>query len=262
MKKNRRIVIKIGTKVIISKDRVLDKGRLRKLVSQIARIKARGLDVILVTSGAIGTGMGLLGMKKRPTALAELQATAAIGQGRLMHFYSKFFHLKGYHVGQILLTKEDIDDRKRSANIKATLETLLKHKVVPIINENDTVATDEIRFGDNDRLARLVTELCGAYKLILLSDVDGLLDKDCRVKSVVNRMTPDIFKLAVSNKCELGTGGMITKLESARRAVNAGIECVIANGKSKDVLVKIMNGECVGTTFKSAPRSRLRGLKR
>ena len=262
MKKYKRIVIKIGTKVITSKDRMLDKVRLKKLVNQIAGIKARGLDVVLVTSGAIGTGMSLLGMKKRPVKLAELQATAAIGQSRLMHFYSKYFHSKGYCVGQILLTREDFNDKKRSANIKSTLKTLLKHKVVPIINENDTVATDEIKFGDNDQLARLVTELCEADKLILLTDVDGLLDENCRVIPVINKITHKILRLGTSSKCDLGTGGMLTKLLSAQKVQASGVECTIANGKRKDVLIKILNGESIGSTFKTIVGSRHRGSRR
>ncbi len=262
MQRHERVVIKIGTKVITSRDRMLDKGRLKKLVNQIAGIKSRGIDAILVTSGAIGTGMGLLGMKKRPVKLTELQAAAAIGQSRLMHFYSKYFHSKGYCVGQILLTREDFNDHKRSANIKSTIETLLKHKVAPIINENDTVSTDEIKFGDNDHLARLVTGLCQADKLIFLTDVDGLLDENCRIIPVINEITPAILKLGASSRCDLGTGGMMTKLLSAQKAAASGVECVIANGKSKDILIKILDGETAGSTFKAILRSRRKGPKR
>ncbi len=251
MKKYKRIVIKIGTKVITSRDGMLDKRRLKALVRQIACIKSKGLEVILVTSGAIGTGMGLLGIKKRPVKLNELQATAAIGQSHLMHFYSKYFHEKGYRVGQILLTREDFNDGKRYANIKSTIETLLKHKVAPIINENDTVSTEEIKFGDNDQLARLVSELCGADKLILLTDVDGLLDENRKVISVIKKITPKILKLGTSSACELGTGGMVTKLAAARAVTESGVECVIANGKRKDVLIKILDSKGIGSTFRA-----------
>ena len=254
MKQHKRVVIKVGTKVITSGDGMLNKRRLKALVNQMSCIKSKGLDVILVTSGAIGTGMGLLGLKKRPVKLNELQATAAIGQSHLMHFYSKYFHMKGYRVGQILLTREDFNDRKRCSNIKSTIEALLKHKVLPIINENDTVSTEEIKFGDNDRLAGLVTELCGADKLVLLTDVEGLLDKDCRVISVIDKITPGILKLGTSSKCELGIGGMTTKLLSAKGVTESGVECVIANGKSKDVLIKIMSGKKVGSTFRAVKR--------
>ncbi len=251
MRKYKRIVIKIGTKVITSKDGLLDKGRLKELVNQMARIKSNGMEVILVTSGAIGTGMGLLGIKKRPVKLPELQATAAVGQSHLMHFYGKYFHMRGYNVGQILLTREDFNDRKRYVNIKSTIETLLRHKVSPIINENDTVSTEEIKFGDNDQLARLVAKLCAADKLILLTDVDGLLDENCGVISVIEKITPKILRLSRSSKCELGTGGMATKLIAAKGAMESGVECVIANGKSKDVLIKILDGKMIGSTFKA-----------
>ncbi|MDO8525478.1 MAG: glutamate 5-kinase [Candidatus Omnitrophota bacterium] len=253
MQKHKRIVVKIGTKVITSKDGMLDKGRLRELVRQMARIKSNGPEVILVTSGAIGTGMGLLGIKKRPVKLPELQAAAAIGQSHLMHFYSKYFHMRRYRVGQILLTREDFNDRKRYSNIKSTIQTLLKHKVVPIINENDTVSTEEIKFGDNDHLALLVGKLCGADKLVLLTDVDGLLDENCGVISVIEKITPKILRLGRSSKCELGTGGMVTKLLSVKGAAESGVECVIANGKSKDVLIKILDGKMIGSTFRAMP---------
>jgi glutamate 5-kinase len=249
MKKCKRIVIKIGTKVITAKDRKLDKAQLRSLVNQVSRIKSNGLEVILVTSGAIGTGMGLLGIRKRPVKLSELQATASIGQTYLMHFYSKYFHQKGYSVGQVLLTRDDFNDRKRYTNIKSTIETLFKHNAVPVINENDTVSTEEIKFGDNDQLARLVTKLCAADKLILLTDVDGLLDANRKVISVVEKITSKILKLGVSSKCELGTGGMVTKLLSAKAATQSGVECVIANGKTRDVLIKILDGKKIGSTF-------------
>jgi glutamate 5-kinase len=250
MNKCKRIVVKIGTKVLTSKDRALDKDRLEDIVGQISAVKADGIDVILVTSGAIGAGMGLLGLKKRPMKLHELQATAAIGQSHLMHLYSESFREKGYLAGQILLTQEDFNDRRRYLNIRDTLQTLLEHGAVPIINENDTVSTEEIKCGDNDRLASLVSDLCQADKLILLTDVDGLLDEECNVIPVVEKLTSKILKLVRSSSCDLGTGGMATKLEAVRRVTSAGIECVIANGRKKDVILKAALGEDVGTTFK------------
>ncbi|MDD5422268.1 MAG: glutamate 5-kinase, partial [Candidatus Omnitrophica bacterium] len=210
----------------------------------------RSVKVLLVTSGAIGAGMWLLNIKKRPVdRIAELQAAASIGQGYLMHLYSEYFKDRGYLVGQILLTQEDFNDRKRYLNIKHTVDALLKHNVIPIINENDTVATDEIRCGDNDRLSNLLGDLCQADKLIILTDVDGLLDQDGNVISAVDEITPRILKLAGASSCDLGTGGMSTKLECAKNSAQAGIECVIANGKKKDVLLGIMSGEDVGTVF-------------
>lgn len=251
MKNRKRIVIKIGTKVITSSQRALDADRIKSLVAQIASIRDNGMDVILITSGAIGAGLWLLGMKKRPQDLAMLQASAAIGQNHLMHLYGEYFKNFKMNVGQILLTQEDFNDRTRYLNIKHTIEALLKHGAIPIINENDTVATEEIKCGDNDRLSGLVADLCGAHKLILLTDVDGLLGSDGKVINIVDEITEGIAKLGGRSHCDLGTGGMATKLEAARAATGAGIECVIANGKSKDVLVRIvLDGESCGTTFK------------
>ncbi len=251
MKKYKRVVIKVGTKVITSKDRVLDKDRIDGLVAQISAIKQKGTDVILVTSGAIGAGMGLLGMKKRPAELSELQAAAAIGQGHLMHLYGECFKKRGSLVGQILLTQEDFNDRQRYLNIKHTINKLLGHGAVPIINENDTVATEEIKCGDNDRISCLVSDLCQTEMLIILTDVEGLLDKEGKVISQVVDISSDILRLAGRSRCDLGTGGMATKIECAGAVAEAGIECVIANGRVKDVLLKIMAGEDVGTTFNS-----------
>jgi len=251
MKKNKRVVIKVGTKVITAKDRTLDKERLKKIVFQIADLKNKGIEVILVTSGAIGAGMGLLGVKKRSTKLSELQATASIGQSYLMRLYSDIFGSRGYLVGQILLTQEDFNDRGRYLNIRHTIQSLLKHKVVPIINENDTVATDEIKCGDNDRLSSLVSDVCEADELILLTDVDGFLDEKGNTIPLIKEITPDIMKLAGSSGCDLGTGGMATKLESAGIAMNAGIDCIIANGKKDNIILDIIQGSVVGSAFTS-----------
>lgn len=252
MQKYKRIVVKVGTKVITSEDRALDKERIKDIAYQISDIQDKGIGVLLVTSGAIGAGMWLLGLKKRPSDLHELQAAASIGQNYLMHLYSEYFKLRGYLAGQILLTQEDFNDRKRYLNIKHTIDTLLGHNAIPIINENDTVATDEIKCGDNDRLSSLVADLCQANKLIILTDVEGLIDKDGRLITLVQDINQKILALAGSSHCDLGTGGMATKIESAKTVTQAGIECVIANGKKKDVLLDIMRGEEVGTTFKSA----------
>lgn len=251
MEKHKRVVIKIGTKVITSKERSLDVAMIEDLSSQISIIRKKGVEVVLVTSGAIGAGMWLLGLKKRPSDLAFLQASAAIGQNYLMHVYSEFFRKEGALVGQMLLTQEDFNDRVRYLNIKHTINALLKHNAIPVINENDTVATEEIRCGDNDRLSSLVADICQADRLILLTDVDGLLDGNAKVISVVSEITQGILKLGGKSHCDLGTGGMSTKLEAARIVTRAGIECTIANGRAKDVLAKIvLEGEGIGTTFK------------
>jgi glutamate 5-kinase len=261
MEKLKRIVVKIGTKVITSKEKALDKQLVKEIVGQISRIKSKGIDVVLVTSGAIGSGMGLLGLKKRPSRLSELQAAAAIGQSHLMRVYGECFKEDGYLVGQILITQEDFNDRARYLNIKHTIDKLLEQKVVPIINENDTVATDEIRCGDNDKISALVSDLSGADKLILLTDVEGLLDRDGKVISMVADVDQSIYKLAGKSHCDLGTGGMATKIECARMVADAGIECVIADGRSKDVLLKIIDGADIGTTFNSK-KARLIAKKR
>jgi len=249
MQKFKRIVVKVGTKVMTSKDRSLDLGMISSLASQISYAMDSGIEIILVTSGAIGAGMSILGLKKRPADLSYLQATAAIGQGHLMHLYSGYFRARGYNIGQILLTQEDFNDRTRFLNIKHTINTLLRHKAIPVINENDTVATDEIRCGDNDRLSSLVADLSGADCLVLLSDVDGLLDENGRVVKFVGGIDHKITKLGGKSNCDLGTGGMVTKLEAAGLAAGAGITCVIANGREKDVIKKILDGRSPGTVF-------------
>lgn len=248
---SKRIVIKIGTKCLTSKDRALDKDRVKDIVDQISTLRSYGFKPIVITSGAIGAGMWLMGLKKRPTKLSDLQAAAAIGQSHLMHLYSDLFKARGYVVGQILLTQEDFNDRKRYLNIKHTLDALIDRSAIPIINENDTVATDEIRCGDNDRLSGLVADLARADMLIILTDVDGLLDRNGNVVGVIDKITPEIMRLGGASHCDLGTGGMATKLEAARTANRAGIVCFIVNGHKKDAMIKAAEGEPVGTMFRS-----------
>jgi glutamate 5-kinase len=252
MQKYKRIVVKVGTKVMTASDRSLDLGMISALASQISSAMDSGVEVILVTSGAIGAGMSLLNIKKRPSDLSYLQATAAIGQSHLMHLYSGCFRSRDYNIGQILLTQEDFNDRARFLNIKNTINTLLRHKAIPVINENDTVATDEIRCGDNDRLSSLVADLSGADLLVLLSDVEGLLDENGKIIKFVADINHKITRLGGKSHCDLGTGGMATKLEAARIAVKAGIACVIANGREADVLKKVLEGGNPGTVFGTA----------
>ena len=256
MRKYKRIVIKVGTKVITSKDKGLDPSRMGEIASQIAILTKEGAEVILVTSGAIGAGMSILDMKKRPSGLGLLQATAAVGQSHLMRVYSELFKPFNIHVGQVLLTQEDFREASRSLNIKHTINMLLEHKAIPVINENDTVATEEIKCGDNDRLSELVAELCQADLLILLTDVDGLLDGDGKLIREVLEVTPQILKLGRENSaCDLGTGGMATKLEAARSAIKARIDCVIADGREKGAILNIAAGaDDIGTAFHSRSR--------
>lgn len=251
MKKIKRIVVKIGTKVLVSANRSPDLENMRSLVSQVAAIQKKGIDVVIVTSGAIGAGLWLLGIKRRPQDLATLQAAAAVGQNYLMHSYSEFFKAHGLNAGQMLLTQEDFNDRKRYLNIKNTIDELLNHTAVPIINENDTVATEEIKCGDNDRLSSLVADLCHADMLVLLTDVDGLIDANGNTIAFVGEITSGIAKLGGKSSGDLGTGGMASKLDAARAATRAGIECVIANGTKKNMLLQLLiEGNTEGTVFK------------
>jgi glutamate 5-kinase len=250
MKNRKRVVIKIGTKVLTSQERLLDRERIRDIVGEAADLLDRGVEAVLVTSGAIGAGMGLLGLKHRPAELPLLQAAASVGQSHLMHVYSEYLKNRGYMTGQILLTQEDFNDRRRYLNIKYTLQSLIKSRAVPIINENDTISTDEIRCGDNDRLAALVSDLCEADLLVILTDVDGLMDEDGRVIPCVDDLSPRILRLSRASRCDLGTGGMATKLEAIKRATSSGISCVITNGKKRGNILKAVNGELSGTTFK------------
>ena len=247
MERYKRIVVKVGTKVITSKDRGLDADRVDEITHQVENIMNRGIDVILVTSGAIGAGMQVLNMKKRPSDIASLQAAAAVGQYHMMYLYGEFLKKRQYKVGQILLTQEDFNDRKRYLNIKHTINALLKHKIIPVINENDTVATEEIKCGDNDRLSSLVADLCEADLLILLTDVDGLLDSAGKLVREVPEVTAQVLKMGGKSHCDLGTGGMATKLEAAKNVTAAGIDCIIANGKENHIITQIVDGKAVGT---------------
>jgi glutamate 5-kinase len=263
MQKIRRVVIKVGTKVLTSADRSIDRDAMRSLANQISDVQDAGIKTLLVTSGAIGSGMWLLGLKKRPSGkIAQLQASAAIGQGHLMHLYGDIFRSRGYNVGQMLLTQEDFNDRARYLNIKHTIDALLEHNAIPVINENDTVATDEIRCGDNDRLSGLVADLAGADMLILLSDVDGFLDRDGKVIRRVSALTPYLAGHAGKSRCDLGTGGMATKIEAASIAAKSGITCVIANGRDKNVIRRVIDGEDIGTVFTTAAARKVDAKKR
>ncbi len=251
----KRILVKVGTNVITSANYRLDKRKIRNIVSQISAIKKAGAEVIIVSSGSIGAGMGVLLMRSRPQSLPELQACAAVGQSKLMKAYGEMLKEKGYIAAQVLLTQEDLRDRKRYLNTKNTLLTLLEKGAIPIIIENDTVSTEEIRFGDNDLLSSLVASLVKADIFIILSDVDGLYRYKRREKrqgvciGLVERITKEIEGLALKQKSRAGTGGMISKLQAAKIAVSSGMPCVIANGKKRGVLLKIASGGSAGTLF-------------
>lgn len=256
------IVVKVGTRVLTRSDGQLNHDRIQQLVDQIHHVLSTGRKVVLVSSGAVGAGMGRLGLKTRPTDLAHLQAVAAIGQSSLVEAYERALHKHGHHAAQILLTAEDLEHRLRYLNARNTLLTLLELGAVPIINENDTVAVEELQttFGDNDRLAAIVTNLIRAPLLVLLSDVDGLFDGDPReagrqVISTVERLDASITGLVRDRLGGLSKGGMASKLEAARLATTAGENVIIASGAAADVLPRIVAGEVVGTLFPAQGRT-------
>ena len=249
----RRIVVKLGTNAICDESGRPDRRSIGSIARQVAELMGRGVSVTLVSSGAIGSGLGEMGLTERPKAMPELQAAAAIGQAQLMRTYPDALARHGIRVGQVLVTRDDFESRTRYLNIRNTLRALTEWGAVPIINENDTVAVDEIRFGDNDILAALVTNAIPADALVLLSVVDGLHDSDGQVVDLVE--DPLAMRMLVTGeKSALGSGGMETKLEAARRVTDAGEIAVIANGRTPDVLTKLTAGERVGTVFVPAHR--------
>lgn len=256
MKKNikfNRVVIKVGTKIITSKDARLDKKEVELLSVQIVKLLKSGVEVILVSSGAIAEGMSQLKLSKRPKTLKILQAAAAIGQSRLMKIYDNYFHKKKIVTAQILLTRADLSDRQRYLNAKNTVMTLLERGILPIINENDTVSTDEIKFGDNDQLSAMVANFISAQALIILTDVDGLYCVNSRGKRAKIDIVEDVARVehhAAGAGCELSVGGMRTKLEAARMVTSSGMTCIIANGRKTNILSDIMSGKNAGTIFK------------
>jgi glutamate 5-kinase len=261
LEKAKRIVVKVGTSVLAAGDFGLDKAWVKDFARQVAFLLKQGKEIIIVSSGAIAAGMHLLDIKKRPHSLPEQQACAAVGQGKLMDIYEEFFTKEGFHVAQILLTKEDIRDRQRYLNAKNTLHTLLTKSVLPIINENDTVATDEIKFGDNDRLSALVANLVGADILIMLTDVEGLCIGSKKL-DIVTSIDSQIEKEALGTSREYSRGGMKTKLEACKIVMASGVYCIIADGRKKDILLKIIEGgENTGTIF-VPKRSKMQARKR
>jgi glutamate 5-kinase len=249
------VVVKVGTNVLTGADGVLDPGRVQALADQIERFRQGGRKVALVSSGAIGAGMGRLALGRRPTDLRQLQACAAVGQSYLMRAYEECLARHGTHTAQILLTAGDFDNRTRYLNTRNTILTLFEWGCLPIINENDTVSVAEIRFGDNDHLAAMVTNLLQAPVLILLSVVDGLYssdpktDPDARLVPIVPTIDAAVLEAAGSSRSALGSGGMRSKLRAARLATAAGESVIMANGARPGVLDAILNGEPVGTLF-------------
>lgn len=250
----RTIVVKVGTNVLSTDDDRLDAGRIAALAEQLFRLCQAGKKVVLVSSGAIGAGMGLLGLKTRPKDLPHLQAAAATGQAHLIHMYDECLRPHGYHAAQLLLTANDFKSRGRYLNVRNTLLTLSEFKTIPIVNENDTVSVDEIKLGDNDRLAAMVANLISADLLIILSIVDGLLtgdpsSPDSRRIPLVERFDDELLKLVGASQSSRGTGGMKSKLESVRTATDVGTQVIVANGKRDRVIDEIAAGADLGTLF-------------
>jgi glutamate 5-kinase len=250
------LVVKVGTQVLTRDDGQLDQTRIDQLARQLHEVITSGRNVVLVSSGAVGAGMGRLGMTQRPTDLPRLQAVAAIGQSLLVEAYERAVSTYGHHAAQVLLTAEDLEHRTRYLNARNTLLTLLELGAIPIINENDTVSVEELNttFGDNDRLAAIVTNLIRAPLLVLLSDVEGLCDGDPRqagskILHTVDRLDRSVYSLVHDQRGGRGKGGMSSKLEAARLCTSAGENLIIASGRDPEALAKIMAGEIVGTLF-------------
>jgi glutamate 5-kinase len=253
LKSCKRLVAKVGSALVTNGGAGIDRSAIARWAGDVAALRARGVEVIFVSSGAVAEGMARLGWGVRPKAISELQAAAAVGQMGLVNVYEQAFAAHGLHTAQVLLTHEDLADRKRYLNARSTLTALLKHNVIPIINENDTVTTDEIKFGDNDTLGALVANLIDADVLVLLTDQRGLYTAD-------PRKNPDAQFISVGRADDLkyeamaggtgtgiSSGGMLTKILAARRAANTGIHTVIASGHEQDVLHRLLGGEAIGT---------------
>ncbi|GBG14162.1 glutamate 5-kinase [Novimethylophilus kurashikiensis] len=254
----KHIVVKVGSSLVTNEGRGLDRNAIAAWADQIARLTQHGKKVILVSSGAVAEGMQRLGWNKRPTAVNELQAAAAVGQMGLVQMYESCFAQHQLHTAQVLLTHDDLADRKRYLNARSTLRTLLDLNVIPIINENDTVATDEIRFGDNDTLGSLVANLVEADALVILTDQSGLYSADPRKDPSATLIqhaaagAPELEQMAGGAGSVVGTGGMLTKVLAAKRAARSGAHTIIASGREKDVLVRLADGEVIGSHLHAA----------
>ncbi len=248
-----RIVVKVGSSLVTAGGRGLDHVALSRWAEQIAALAGQGKEVVLVSSGAIAEGISRLGWKKRPKSVRELQAAAAVGQMGMVQAYESIFRAHGLNAAQVLLTHEDLTDRTRYLNARSSLRTLLELRVVPIINENDAIATDEIRLGDNDTLGALVTNLVEANCLIILTDQPGLYTadprKDPEATLVMNAHAgdPELEHMAGGAGSSVGTGGMLTKIQAAKRAARSGAHTVICSGREDNVLLRLAAGEAIGT---------------
>jgi glutamate 5-kinase len=252
----KRLVIKIGSNILSDKKEGIDTIRISSIARDIHALHEKGYEVVVVSSGAIAAGMRKLGLKEKPKDIKLKQAAAAVGQSRLMWAYERSFSEYDMKAAQVLLTRDDLSDRKRYINAKNTLLTLLTYKIIPVINENDTVAMDEIKFGDNDYLASLVAGLVEAEQLVILSDVDGLYTEDPRQSAkaklieCVEEITPELERKAGGAGSTVGTGGMYSKLLAAKRAMSYGIAVHIVSGRKDGLLLSLVEGKQIGTIFK------------
>lgn len=252
-----RIVVKVGTSTLAHSTGNINIRHVEELCKVLSDLKNAGHEIILVSSGAIGMGVGKLSLKEKPTDMPTKQAAAAVGQCELMYAYDKLFSEYNHTVAQILLTGLDLEDDERYHNIQNTMNRLLELNVLPIINENDTVSTQEIAVGDNDTLGAIVAVSMKADLLVLLSDIDGLYtadphkDEKAELISVVEEITPEIESLGGGKGSSLGTGGMVTKLNAAKLCMTKGTDMIIANGSNPSVLYNIVDGEKIGTRFKA-----------
>ena len=259
--KRNTVVIKIGTNLLADKTRGIDTTRIDSIASSVCSLRASGKNVAIVSSGAIGAGVAAIGLKERPRSIPAKQATAAIGQPLLMEAYEKAFRKYNQPIAQLLLTKDDFSNRARFVNARNTFAALFENGVVPIINENDTVAVEEIKLGDNDNLSAMVATLIEAAMLIILSDVDGLYtadpsrEPDAELLRVVEKITPQIERYAKKTTSELSTGGMSTKIQAAKRCVASGIAVVITNGANPDAVENVFAGNVAGTVFLPVDRT-------
>lgn len=259
--KHKRLVVKVGSSTVTTSESSIDQSYIDDLARQLSYLSSQGWQIVLVTSGSIACGLGLLGIKKRPTDMPTLQAAASVGQSELIEAYAKAFGTHGIITSQILLTRRDTADRNAYLHARDTLDRLLDLGVIPIVNENDTVSVEQIRFGDNDSLAALVACLIDASLLVLASDIDGLYDSNPRTNANANllknvdKITPEIMAASQGAGSVAGSGGMITKIGAARVMMAAGISMAIVNGKAPNAIIDTVEKNCPGTMFKVSERA-------
>ncbi|NLM61567.1 MAG: glutamate 5-kinase [Clostridiales bacterium] len=254
LKKVKRLVVKVGSSTLTYESGKLNHRNMERIVRVLSDIMNSGIEVVLVSSGAQAAGFGRLGLREKPKELRLKQATASVGQGALMYIYEKYFGEYGYPVGQILLNRSDVEEQCRRQNLQNTFEALIEFGAVPIVNENDSVAVEEILIGDNDTLSATVACLVGADLLVILSDIDGLYDSDPRLNPqarFIDRVEDiDSLEASISGAgSNRGTGGMITKIQAARMAVSCGVDTIVTRGDTPELLYDILEGKPVGTLF-------------